>query len=146
MSSNVGIVRCVVAELNPEKRFVTFILEFKYLTLQSRYRTRALLLLPLFANAGMLLGPLVGGLLSSQSGKGMSDVYPYAAPNIFAAAVYAVAALGVLLGLNETLEHFKHLEGSIFHRLWKRFTARSQAEQNYTVIDSDDEPDSPNPL
>ncbi|PMD29864.1 MFS general substrate transporter [Hyaloscypha variabilis F] len=128
MSSNVGIVRCVVAELNPEKR----------------YRTRALLLLPLFANAGMLLGPLVGGLLSSENGNGILKAYPYAPPNIFAAAIYALAATGVFLGLEETLEHFKHHEGSIIQRLWKKFRTSNSPSHGYTTLDHDpSEPDSP---
>ncbi|KUJ14606.1 MFS general substrate transporter [Mollisia scopiformis] len=126
MSSNVGIVRCVVAELNPEKRF----------------RTRALLLLPLFANAGMLLGPLIGGLLSSQHGGGTFEAHPYAPPNIFAAAVYAIAAIGVLFGLHETLESLKHTEGSLAQRVWNKITSREKPMHDYQAIDSD-EPDSP---
>jgi len=104
MSSNVGITRCVVAELNPEKR----------------YRTRALLLLPLFANAGMLIGPLVGGLLSSQATHGILGSYPYALPNLFIAFVYAVTALGIFFGLEETLESLQHTEGSLAQRLWRK--------------------------
>ncbi|KAG0647318.1 Major facilitator superfamily multidrug transporter mfsB [Hyphodiscus hymeniophilus] len=102
MSSNVAITRCVVAELNPEKR----------------YRTRALLLLPLFANAGMLLGPLVGGFLSSEQGHGILEGYPYAAPNILIAGVYALAALGIYFGLEETLESLQHMEESFVRRIW----------------------------
>ncbi|KAF8851776.1 MFS general substrate transporter [Acephala macrosclerotiorum] len=127
MSSNVGIVRCVVAELNPEKRF----------------RTRALLLLPLFANAGMLLGPLIGGLLSSQNATGPFKAYPYAPPNIFAAAIYAIASIGVFFGLEETLESLQHTEGSLARRLWTKFTTRNTSmDHGYSTIDSD-EPDSP---
>jgi hypothetical protein len=114
-----------------------------FLTVQCRYRTRALLLLPLFANAGMLLGPLVGGLLSSENGNGVLKAYPYAPPNIFAAAVYALAAIGVFLGLEETLEHFKHAEGSVIQRLWKKLTTRKDNDDHgYTAISSE-EPDSP---
>jgi MFS family permease len=109
----------------------------------TRYRTRALLLLPLFANSGMLLGPLVGGLLSSENGNGVLKAYPYAPPNIFAAAIYTIAAISVFLGLEETLEHFKHHEGSIIQRLWKKLTTRSPTPSHgYTAIDSD-EPNSP---
>ncbi|KAL5326247.1 hypothetical protein ACEPPN_007385 [Leptodophora sp. 'Broadleaf-Isolate-01'] len=128
MSSNVGIVRCVVAELNPEKR----------------YRTRALLLLPLFANAGMLLGPLVGGLLSSENGHGLMKNYPYAPPNILAAAIYSIAAFGVLVGLKETSEHFKHADGNIFQRVWRKLKkSNKSSDHEYTAIDSDDQPESP---
>ncbi|CZR66360.1 related to E.coli tetracycline resistance protein TCR1 [Phialocephala subalpina] len=127
MSSNVGIVRCVVAELNPEKRF----------------RTRALLLLPLFANAGMLLGPLVGGLLSSQDGARTFKAYPYALPNIFAAAIYTIAFIGVFFGLKETHESLKHTEGSLARRLWTKLSKRDTSmDHNYAALDSD-EPDSP---
>jgi hypothetical protein len=91
----------------------------------------------------MLLGPLVGGLLSSENGNGILKSYPYAPPNIFAAAVYAIAAIGVFLGLEETLEHFKHTEGSIIQRLWKKFNTRSKvSDHEYTAINSE-EPDSP---
>ncbi|KAI9820715.1 MAG: hypothetical protein M1827_005085 [Pycnora praestabilis] len=129
MSSNVAITRCVVAELNPEKR----------------YRTRALLLLPLFANAGMLFGPLVGGLLSSQTGNGSLKAYPYAPPNLFIAAIYAVAATGVFFGLEETLENFQHTEGSFAQQAWKKilrkFSSRGgSSDHAYAAINSE-EPD-----
>ncbi|KAI9798290.1 MAG: hypothetical protein M1833_004862 [Piccolia ochrophora] len=101
MSSNVAITRCVVAELNPEKR----------------YRTRALLLLPLCASAGMLLGPLVGGLLSPVvEGKGPHRAYPYAPPNICIAAIDILAAIGVFWKLEETLESLRDTEGSFARR------------------------------
>jgi MFS family permease len=139
MSSNVGIVRCVVAELNPEKPYVSLFHSNFFSDDATRYRTRALLLLPLFANAGMLLGPLVGGLLSSENGNGVLKAYPYAPPNIFAAIIYTIAALGVFFGLEETLEHFKHHEGSIIQRYWKKLTSRAPSPSDgYTAIDSDE--------
>jgi len=91
----------------------------------------------------MLLGPLIGGLLSSQEGNGMFKAHPYAAPNIFAAIIYAVAALGVFLGLKETHETLKHTEGSLARRLWNKLTTREKPiDHTYSAIDSD-EPDSP---
>ncbi|KAI9844839.1 MAG: hypothetical protein M1837_005257 [Sclerophora amabilis] len=102
MSSNVAITRCIVAEINPEKRF----------------RARALLLLPLCANAGMLLGPLVGGFLSSSDKEGRWRAHPYATPNIFVAAIYIIAAIGVFFVLEETLETIRHTEGSFARRKW----------------------------
>ncbi|RDW79780.1 hypothetical protein BP6252_04418 [Coleophoma cylindrospora] len=124
MSSNVGITRCVVAELNPEKRF----------------RTRALLLLPLFASAGMLIGPLIGGLLSSPGGSSTAQAYPYAPPNLFVAAVYGIAAIGVFFGLEETLESLHH-EGSFIHRIWKKFkrslSRDKSQDHDYVPVDSE---------
>ena len=83
-----------------------------------RYRARALLLLPLCANAGMLLGPLLGGLLSSQRTDGTTDSpYPYLRPNLLIAALYLLAAVGVFFGLEETLATYSS-EDSIARRAW----------------------------
>ncbi|KAJ7202174.1 major facilitator superfamily domain-containing protein [Mycena rebaudengoi] len=114
MNNNIAIVRCVVAELNPEKR----------------YRTRALLLLPLCANSGMLIGPLVGGLLSGANGKGSLEAFPYAPPNLLVAAVFVVAALGVILGLRETLEALQHGKHSFTKRVWNKVVARLRGENS----------------
>ncbi|KAK5122313.1 hypothetical protein LTR85_004224 [Meristemomyces frigidus] len=125
-NSNVAIVRCVVAELNPEKR----------------YRTRALLLLPLSANVGMLIGPLIGGILTSKSGDGLFHKYPYAPPNLCIAAIYALAAVGVLFSLEETLESLQHGRDGHARRLWRRLTKRimgdASVEHTYTAIDIDE--------
>ncbi|OCL13443.1 MFS general substrate transporter [Glonium stellatum] len=130
MSSNVAITRCVVAEINPEKR----------------YRVRALTLLPLFANAGMLIGPLVGGLLSSNEEDGAQAKYPYAAPNIVTAVVYIVAALGVVFGLEETLESLQHGEHHPLRGAWRNFVSktfkRGKKSHDYVAI-STEEPFSP---
>ncbi|KAH8591069.1 major facilitator superfamily domain-containing protein, partial [Bisporella sp. PMI_857] len=127
MSSTIGIARCVVAELNPEKR----------------YRTRALLLLPLFASAGTLFGPLVGGMLSAQQTpeeEKMLKGYPYAAPNLFVASVYVVAAVCVFFGLEETLETLQHTEGSFARRLRKRLATFKSSRQtvDYLPLASED--------
>ncbi|KAG4432558.1 hypothetical protein IFR05_011946, partial [Cadophora sp. M221] len=111
------------------------------------YRTRALLLLPLFANAGMLLGPLVGGLLSSENGHGLMKNYPYAPPNILAAVIYSIAAFGVLVGLKETSEHFKHTDGNLFQRLWRNLKQSNKSTNyEYTAINSDDQDQPESPL
>ncbi|EXJ76961.1 hypothetical protein A1O3_10118 [Capronia epimyces CBS 606.96] len=127
LSSNVALTRCVVAELNPEKR----------------YRARALLLLPLFANAGNLLGPLVGGFLSSNARDGPSERYPYLRPNLCVSAVYMVAALGVLFGLNETLESIQHSNESRLRRIIgtvSQFFSRKSPDNPhaYTPVRGDD--------
>lgn len=105
------------------------------------YRTRALLLLPLFASAGMLIGPLVGGFLSFSPGEGPLKAYPYALPNVFAATIYTVAALGVFFGVEETLECFHH-EGSYARRLWRKIRSiklRSTSEAHaYSSVSTSD--------
>ena len=107
------------------------------------YRTRALLLLPLFANTGMLLGPLVGGLLSSPTEGGLLKRYPYAAPNMLVGTLYMLAALGVGFGLKETLEIHDKAAGSSAHRLWRKAKAYVQGKRNrdghdYAIINSDE--------
>jgi hypothetical protein len=101
------------------------------------YRTRALLLLPLFANAGMLVGPLVGGLLSSEPGQGILKSYPYAPPNLFVGMIYALAATGVLFGLDETLESLQHTEGSFASRLWKKVTSKPTSH-TYSTLNTEE--------
>ncbi|KIV87894.1 hypothetical protein PV11_03410 [Exophiala sideris] len=123
LSSNVALTRCVVAELNPEKA----------------YRARALLLLPLFANAGNLLGPLIGGLLSSNARDAPSQGRcPYLAPNLCVAAVYMIATLGVLFGLNETLESLQHSNETGLHRTIRRvksfFSKESNGHYEYAAV------------
>lgn len=67
-----------------------------------RHRTRALVLLPLFANAGMLLGPLIGGMFAGTVLNKSLHSFPYALPNLIAAALYASAATGAMIWLEET--------------------------------------------
>ena len=145
MNSNVAITRCVVAELNPDKRSVNRVSAGITLMLYS-HRTRALLLLPLFANAGQLFGPLVGGLLSSKTGNGPLKAYPYAPPNMFTAAIFAIAAIGVIFGVEETLESLQHTEGSFARRMWKKivnYTSRGDSrDYAYAAINSE-EPNTP---
>lgn len=84
-----------------------------------RYQSRAFLLLPLCFNVGVIVGPLLGGILADpasshpaafgpDSSWGKTTVgrwlvnYPYALPNIFCALILGCAALAVFLGLQET--------------------------------------------
>lgn len=105
-----------------------------------RYRTRALLLLPLFANAGMLLGPLVGGLLSSNAEEpSRSSKFPYLLPNLLVSAIYFVSAVGIAFRLKETLKGLEHVEESIFDRYWRRLRqALPGRKQHYAALGQDD--------
>lgn len=67
---------------------------------------RALTLLPLCANIGSLLGPLIGGFLVSTKPKySLVPRHPYAAPNICVAAVQALIAIAAIWSLEETLSY-----------------------------------------
>lgn len=87
----------------------------------------------------MLIGPLVGGFLTFSPGEGPLKAYPYALPNVFAGTIYAIAALGVFFGVEETLEGFRH-ESSYSRRLWRKtvgFNPRSRSEDHvYFAVSS----------
>ncbi|ORY18286.1 major facilitator superfamily domain-containing protein [Clohesyomyces aquaticus] len=121
MSNNVAITRCVVAELNPEKR----------------YRTRALLLLPLCASSAQLLGPLIGGLLSSNDRDVTKPGSPYLAPNLLIAGLYFLAALTVLLFMEETLESLRGTNRTLITRLASKLKARFAKKDKMSSADSD---------
>ncbi|KAF2473884.1 MFS general substrate transporter [Lindgomyces ingoldianus] len=120
MSNNVAITRCVVAELNPEKR----------------YRTRALLLLPLCASAAQLLGPLIGGLLSLNTRDASQSKVPYLAPNLLLALIYFLAALAVILFMEETLESLQGTQSHWLERISQRLKARF-SKKSYSVQTAD---------
>jgi hypothetical protein len=83
----------------------------------------------------MLFGPLVGGLLSGTAG-GILKAFPYAAPNIFIASIYAAAAIAVFFGLDETSQH---VESGIIQRVWDRLVRGGKSgSQNYTSLDTND--------
>jgi hypothetical protein len=103
-----------------------------------RYRTRALLLLPLCANAASLLGPLIGGILSYRTGDGPLKPYPYAPPNLVVAALFLIAALGVFFGLRETLEGYDP-ERSFAPRLWGKIKSLASRSGSNTPAESDEQ-------
>lgn len=76
----------------------------------------------------------------------MFKAYPYAPPNICVAAIYLVAATGVFLGLEETLESLRNSEQCFGQRTWnylKGFTfGASPKGYRYSAITSED-PNSP---
>ncbi|KAF2807079.1 MFS general substrate transporter [Mytilinidion resinicola] len=90
LNATVAMVRCMTAELNPEKN----------------YRVRALTLLPLFANVGSVLGPLIGGFLASANAKrSIVPGYPYAMPNVCIASIQALVAFTAVFHLTDTFHH-----------------------------------------
>ena len=89
----------------------------------------------------MLIGPLIGGTLSSQTGHGSLQSYPYAPPNLFVAAIYALAAIGVFFWLEETLESLRHGKDTFAGRIWKKLT-KLIYEHTYDAV-ATSEPTSP---
>ena len=144
MNSNISMVRCVVAEMYPDKRYIPIRFPSRiYLTLL-RYRVRALTLLPLCANVGLLLGPLLGGLLSSQADMKTLTSYPYLLPNLTIAVMYIVAAGGVIFGVEETLLTYNRNKSlaQMIQRLLQRAISRpgKSREYAYSILDPESSP------
>ncbi|KAH8723759.1 major facilitator superfamily domain-containing protein [Phaeosphaeriaceae sp. PMI808] len=99
-NGNVGILRTTVAELCPWKEL----------------QPRAFSLMPLVYTIGAIIGPTVGGALSNPlrvnprhpRGHAFLERFPYALPNIAAAAFFAIGILVGWLFLQETLASKKH--------------------------------------
>ncbi|KAH8699666.1 major facilitator superfamily domain-containing protein [Ilyonectria robusta] len=93
-NGNVGVMRTMISEIIREKK----------------YQSRAFLLLPMTFNVGVIIGPILGGILSDPAGS-YPDLFgkvnfflkfPYATPNIVSSVFLAIATLAVWLGLEET--------------------------------------------
>ncbi|KAH7024045.1 major facilitator superfamily domain-containing protein [Ilyonectria destructans] len=117
LNSTVSMARCVIAELNPQKR----------------HRARALTLLPLCTNAGSLIGPLIGGFLvfpgRENGNSGFLSKFPYAAPNIVIAAFHAILAVATIAVVEETLPRSEHSHLGIFRRAWTRLGPRRVSDR-----------------
>ena len=115
-NATVAMVRCMTSELNPEKKSVITCYDRLALLILNRYRVRALTLLPLFANIGSVLGPLIGGFLAStKTERSIVSGYPFAMPNVCIAGIQAFVAVFAILSLNDTfyqhvLDHAKSVE------------------------------------
>ncbi|RMX88254.1 hypothetical protein D0869_01752 [Hortaea werneckii] len=105
LNGNIGVMRTMISEMVREKRFLS----------------RAFLLLPMTFNIGVIIGPLLGGLLADpvgsypnifgpggslggKNGVGWLTKWPYALPNVVSAGFLFCSAIGVVFGLEETLE------------------------------------------
>ncbi|KAK6084859.1 Protein FMP42-like protein 2 [Seiridium cupressi] len=109
LNGNIGVLRTMVSEIIVDKR----------------YQSRAFLLLPMCFNVGVIIGPLIGGFLADpvaslpnvfgpgslfggRDGVAWMQQYPYALPNLVCAVLLTVAAIGVILGLDETHPMLRH--------------------------------------
>lgn len=110
LNGNIGVLRTMISEIVKEKK----------------YQSRAFVILPMTFNMGVLLGPLLGGILADPVGSyprlfgpnsllgGSHGVWwmknwPYALPNILSAVFLVLSALGVMFGLEEVRSIFSRL-------------------------------------
>ncbi|KAF3760882.1 MFS general substrate transporter, partial [Cryphonectria parasitica EP155] len=95
-NGNVGVLRTMISEIVREKK----------------YQQRAFVLLPMTFNIGVIIGPILGGLLADPATSyptvfGEVEFFrrfPYALPNIVSAFLLMSAALSAWLRLEETLD------------------------------------------
>ncbi|KAK8234845.1 MFS transporter [Phyllosticta capitalensis] len=104
LNGNVGVMRTMISEIIKEKR----------------YQSRAFLLLPMTFNVGVIIGPLLGGILAApiatypwlfgpgswlggEDGVGWMRRWPYALPNLVSAVFLFSAACAIYFGMEETL-------------------------------------------
>ncbi|RDW75959.1 hypothetical protein BP5796_06780 [Coleophoma crateriformis] len=150
-NGNIGVMRTMISEIVREKKF----------------QSRAFLLLPMCANAGTIIGPVLGGIMSDPAGnypKWFGGIpwlerFPYSPPNLLSALFLGCAACAVIFGLDEVRilwfygmyftnagqTHDIHGQKedwgrSLGHRiasLFRRLRGR-KPEQGYTVLDQDE--------
>lgn len=92
-NGNVGVMRTMIGEIIREKR----------------YQSRAFLLLPMCFNVGVIIGPILGGILADPAGSYPAlfggvwffEKFPYATPNILSGVFLISSALLVWLFLDE---------------------------------------------
>ncbi|KAF2109623.1 major facilitator superfamily domain-containing protein [Lophiotrema nucula] len=131
LNATIAMVRCMIAELNPEKS----------------YRVRALTLLPLCANVGSLLGPLVGGFLAaSKTSPSLISSHPYAAPNICVASIQGVVAIIVMLFLKETMNDERLSAFESANKQQSKAHKQSAIERVDSLASSSDGPSEISPL
>ena len=81
----------------------------RILLTMNRFQSRAFLLLPMCANIGVIIGPMLGGLTSDPvanypslfGGIKWLEKFPYSPPNLLSAMFLCFAVLAVFFGLEE---------------------------------------------
>ena len=110
LNGNIGVMRTMVSEIVQEKKYGhRRSLPRSYLLIDTRYQSRAFLLFPMCFNIGIIIGPVLGGLLADPAGSYPGTFghvaflrrFPYAPPNILSALFLFSATLGVFFGLRE---------------------------------------------
>ena len=122
---------------------------------EKRFQSRAFLLLPITFNCGVIVGPLLGGWLADpvdsypelfgpggsiggKDGVGWLMKFPYALPNVINAFFLFGSAMGILFGLEETLESLKHKSDYPLQlRRWvfRAFTRRRGPPHEYAAVE-----------
>ena len=137
LNGNVGVMRTMISEIVKEKK----------------YQSRAFLLLPMTFNIGVIVGPLLGGLLADPAGQypglfgpggrfggedgiRLFERWPYALPNIVSAGFLFGSAMCLIFGLEETLEALRDKPdlGLRLTRWISRSILKREPPQDYSII------------
>ncbi|KAL1959681.1 hypothetical protein VTO42DRAFT_1267 [Malbranchea cinnamomea] len=148
LNSNIGVMRTMISEIIEKKK----------------YQSRAFLLLPMCFNVGIVIGPILGGVLADpikaypglfgpgsflggKDGVWWMRKWPYALPNIVSGLLIFSAALAIFLGLEETHEIARYRSdwGLKIGRAIKRFFTQSRSTYKYQPLDGTDYDDRTNP-
>ncbi|KAI0189917.1 MFS multidrug transporter-like protein [Xylaria flabelliformis] len=131
-NGNIGVLRTMISETIREKK----------------YQSRAFLILPMTFNIGVIIGPILGGLLSDPAGS-FPDTFgnieffkkfPYATPNIVSAVFLGTAFLLCWLMLEETHDVLRDSRdmGIILGQKLKRLFRRNTKFPAYAPLHSRD--------
>ncbi|KAI0448251.1 major facilitator superfamily domain-containing protein [Xylaria acuta] len=131
-NGNIGVLRTMISETIREKK----------------YQSRAFLILPMTFNIGVIVGPILGGLLSDLAGSfpgafgnvKFFKTFPYATPNIISAVFLGTAFLLCWLMLEETHDSLRDSRdvGIILSHKLKRLFRRNKNSIAYTPLHSRD--------
>lgn len=151
VNGNIAVMRTMISEIIKEKK----------------YQARAFLLMPMCFNIGVIIGPVMGGVLADPAGTypnifgpdsffgGKTGVrwmlfWPYLLPNLASAFIVSISLWTIFLGLDETLESVKDEpdQGRALGRrllnlltLWRSGKAR----QRYSRLSTNDDQDTSYP-
>ncbi|KAI2466670.1 MFS general substrate transporter [Annulohypoxylon bovei var. microspora] len=131
-NGNVGVMRTMISEIVREKK----------------YQSRAFLILPMTFNIGVIIGPVLGGMLSDPAGSYPDTFgkiafllkYPWATPNLVSAGFLTIALIMCWLFLEEThdaLQEKRDFGIILGHKLTALFKRRKTSVA-YTPLHSRD--------
>lgn len=121
------------------------------ITVEKKYQSRAFLMLPMSNNVALLVGPVLGGLLSDPAvsrpdlfgpnailGFKWMETFPYALPGVLSAVLLFVTFLFVFFGLEETLKSRKQKFDTGLHiaRVMSNFLPFKKSRGDYELLDS----------
>lgn len=148
-NGNVGVMRTMCVKwFSVEKRLLTT-RRISEIVREKKYQSRAFLLLPMTFNIGVIIGPILGGVLSDPAGSYPSLFgnvefflkYPYATPNLLSGVFLTLSGLAIWLGLEETLDSLRGRKDfgiRVGEWLMGRWRSRTRDDVQYQPLSAED--------